>query len=234
MKIFELGIDQTIINELQKGGFTVAKEQATTQEELIEIVTCLNFDAVAINFDAFPWNSHAAVKQLREKQATAAVIGIQSPNCQPWSDIRAGFLNAGGDDLLQAPVSPRELAATIHATVRRHNGSCQNIHRFQHGDAILSINVAEHSVFVNDISVRLTRMEMALLSTLAMHEQKVQSRDSLLENLYSAIDDEPEADVIDSLLCKVKRKLNQAHPGVADIIETVRGRGFRLTSTRMN
>lgn len=71
--------------------------------------------------------------------------------------------------------------------------------------------------------VHLTAHEYRLLAYLLHHAERVVSRSELLDHVYERGLD-PDSNVIDVLLGRVRRKVGAAR------IETVRGRGFRLTA----
>lgn len=79
-------------------------------------------------------------------------------------------------------------------------------------------------------STRLTKTEQSLLMRFMQSPATVLGRDQLYDALYASRPDSdcPDAKVLDVLICKLRSKL--ARIGCADLIQTVWGRGFRLTA----
>jgi DNA-binding response OmpR family regulator len=131
-------------------------------------------------------------------------------------------LTVGADDYVTKPYSPRELAARIHAMLRRprtaieHPATARLV-----GD--LSIDVGARAVKVGDEPVELTRTEFELLAALSERPGGVLSRETLLERVWG-----PnwfgDAHVVDVHISNLRRKISAARGRV----QTVRGVGFRL------
>jgi DNA-binding response OmpR family regulator len=131
-------------------------------------------------------------------------------------------LTVGADDYVTKPYSPRELAARIHAMLRRprtaieHPATARLVGN-------LSIDVGARAVKVGDEPVALTRTEFELLAALSERPGGVLSRETLLERVWG-----PnwfgDAHVVDVHISNLRRKISAARGRV----QTVRGVGFRL------
>lgn len=87
----------------------------------------------------------------------------------------------------------------------------------------ITVDLARHAVTVSGKPVRLTNVEFKLLSTLMQNPGCVQARDSLLKEVwgYKSIID---TRTVDTHVRRLRKKLGKA----ADIVETVRGFGYRM------
>ena len=133
------------------------------------------------------------------------------------SDRIAG-LNAGADDYLVKPFDLSELSARIGAVARRYSGN-PNPHVDFNG---LKINLAERSVYRNGRAVALTAREWTLFEAFVQRPRWPSSqRPSLKRELYS-FDAEVESNTIEVYVGRLRKKLGH------DMIETVRGMGYRL------
>jgi DNA-binding response OmpR family regulator len=131
-------------------------------------------------------------------------------------------LTVGADDYVTKPYSPRELAARIHAMLRRPRTAIEHAATARLvGD--LSIDVGARAVKVGDEPVELTRTEFELLAALSERPGGVLSRETLLERVWG-----PnwfgDAHVVDVHISNLRRKISAARGRV----QTIRGVGFRL------
>lgn len=135
-------------------------------------------------------------------------------------------LNLGADDYLVKPYDVRELMARMHALVRRarHDADVDgptNIgRRVVVGE--LTIELDRRQVLVNGTSVSLTRKEFDILEELAATPGLVVRREQLLSKVWHSVY-EPDGRTLNVHMAAVRAKL-----GVPDLIETVRGVGYRL------
>ena len=138
-------------------------------------------------------------------------------------------LHLGADDYIVKPYNPAEVVARVRAVLRRtYRGALPAADAsLRVGRLALDAQAWRASLQCEDGSVRwlsLTLTEFRLLSCLAAQPRRSFSRSELIEACL------PESDaldrVIDSHLSKLRRKLHDA--GGSELIETVRGIGYRL------
>ena len=130
-------------------------------------------------------------------------------------------LDAGADDYLVKPFDVEELLARLHAVLRRSAGHAQ----MRLG--ALSIDRANRKVEVDGKRLDLTARELSLLLHLAHRAGEVVTRTELLAQVWS-IGFDPESNVVDVHMSRLREKLGKQ----AWMIETVRGRGYRLRTGR--
>ncbi len=131
----------------------------------------------------------------------------------------------GVEDYVVKPFSVRELVLRIQAVLRRREtakGGEGGIIHF----GCLRIDPEAHRAWVNGEEVRLTITEFKLLLTLHERRNRVQSRITLLEDVWG-MNTEAEARTVDTHVKRLREKL-----GAADAyIETVRGAGYRFVGS---
>jgi DNA-binding response OmpR family regulator len=133
-------------------------------------------------------------------------------------------LEIGADDYMVKPFSPGEVMARIKAILRRISRDDQNTHIFKHSN--LEINIENYSVLVDNSPVILTKKEIELLWTLATNQNKVFTRDNLLNSLwgYEYFGD---SRTVDSHIKRLRAKLDQfSHPDWD--IKTIWGVGYKF------
>src|SRR5256884_7436700 len=129
-------------------------------------------------------------------------------------------LEFGADDYVTKPFSPREVVLRIKAILRRGNAE-ETQDRLSAGP--ITIDPARHEVRVNGKRIDLTSLEFKLLRTLMQRRGRVQERDRLLNEVWgyeSVIDTR----TVDTHVRRLREKLGKA----GDIVETVRGFGYRV------
>jgi len=130
-------------------------------------------------------------------------------------------LELGADDYMVKPFSPRELILRIKAILKRGKAEPVKKDTIIIGD--ISINIPKHKAYVKNREIELTMMEFKLLFTLMERSGRVQDRDKLLNDVWN-IDTMINTRTIDTHVKKLREKLGKA----GDMIETVRGMGYRF------
>lgn len=133
-----------------------------------------------------------------------------------WSDKAAGF-SAGADDYVTKPFHTAEVLFRLRAIVRRSHGHAHPV--LTAGN--LSFDTHSGQVSLEGLPVTLTAQESRLLGYLMHAAPRVVSRSELSEHVYDR-DQEPDSNVIDVHISRLRRKLGN------DRIETLRGKGYRL------
>lgn len=152
-------------------------------------------------------------RRLRQDTA-AAILVVTARGDEP---DRVAALDAGADDYVVKPFGFAELFARIRAVLRRtqpQDGLLQV--------GPLSIDTRAHRVSVDGAQVTLTPREFDILVCLASDPGRVFTRREMFARVWGGNWYGP-TKVLDVHIAAVRRKL-----GVADLIETVYGRGFRL------
>lgn len=130
---------------------------------------------------------------------------------------RVKGLEAGADDYVLKPFDLDELAARLHALVRRAAG--RSVSEISHGDLRMRPSTGE--VFQAGRLVALSRRELALLEKLLNARGAVLSEDQLKDSLYGMSAD-VESNALNVHIYHLRRKLGK------DLILTERGLGYRL------
>lgn len=156
------------------------------------------------------------LRQQRSAGDTTSVIILTA--LDQISDRIAG-LNAGADDYLVKPFDLFELSARVAAVARRYSGNPNPLIKF--GD--LQIDMSARTVQRAGITVDLTAREWALFEAFVQRPCALLSKSQLEERLY-AFGAEIESNTIEVYISRLRKKLGR------DMIETVRGMGYRLMS----
>lgn len=159
--------------------------------------------------------------KLLRRDANTAAIPIIMLTAKAAEIDRVLGLELGADDYLTKPFSPRELVLRIKKLLERRKDSGEAKEKFQFGD--LLINVPRHSVTFKNKKIALTATEFKLLSILAQRKDVVQSRDSLLRDVWE-YDTTMDTRTVDTHMRRLRDKMGVA----AKFLDTVRGVGYRF------
>jgi two-component system OmpR family response regulator len=135
---------------------------------------------------------------------------------------RVGGLDAGADDYLVKPFAFSELAARVHALARRRPLQVQPT-SLSHG--AITVDLLKRQVLRDGEPISLQPREFRILEELMREEGKVVTRTMLLERVWNYHFD-PQTNIVDTHISRLRSKLNEG--GKPDVIETVRGAGYRM------
>ncbi len=133
-------------------------------------------------------------------------------------------LDAGADDYLAKPFGMMELVSRVNALLRRAAVStAAQTDVLRCGD--IELDVSAHTVFVGGQPASLTLKEFDLLRTLMENAGHVLTRSQLLEDVWG-VTYVGETRTVDVHIQTLRQKLESAHVGGDDCIQTVRGVGY--------
>lgn len=131
-------------------------------------------------------------------------------------------LNAGADDYLVKPFAFGELSARVAALGRRPPPSEEPVVL---GAGDLEMNLLSRKVIRAGVEIDLLPREFALLECLLRRKGRVQTRTMLLEAVWDLSFD-PQTNVVETHISRLRSKVDK--PFQRDLIETVRGSGYRI------
>lgn len=159
-------------------------------------------------------------RQLKSGARTAHVPVLMLTARGEEIDRVLGF-ELGADDFVTKPFSVRELILRIKAILRRHAPEEGEQPPAEVGP--LKLNVEAHRAYVAGKEIELTSLEFKLLLSLIARAGRVQSREQLLEGVWG-LSPETQTRTVDTHIKRLREKLGSAR----DLLETVRGAGYRL------
>ena len=133
-----------------------------------------------------------------------------------WSDKVAG-IDAGADDYVTKPFHIEEVLARLRALIRRAAGHASS-------ELIcgpLRLDTKTSKADLDGVPLKLTSHEFRLLAYLMHHMDQVVSRTELVEHLYDQ-DFDRDSNTIEVFVGRLRKKMG------VDLIETVRGMGYRM------
>jgi two-component system alkaline phosphatase synthesis response regulator PhoP len=213
----DIGIRELVVSSLRNTGF-----EAFGYESGAELYSAIqkNRPTLILLDIMLPGEDGIKIlKRLRSDAATTDIPIIMLTAKSTEYDKVIG-LDSGADDYITKPFGMMELISRIKAVLRRSNSNNESTECSYEN---VKINTASHIVTVNGISVELTIKEYDLLYLLMKNAGKVFTRNTLLQNIWE-YDFDGETRTVDVHIRTLRTKLGSGE----DIIETVRGVGYRI------
>lgn len=140
------------------------------------------------------------------------------------NDQVQGF-EAGADDYVVKPFSPRALVARIKALMRRQKPGSDQVQQLQQGELLLDLT--SYRFTVKGQEVKLGPTEFKLMQFFMSHPNRVYSRMQLLDHVWGehVVVEDRTVDVHIRRLRKILEPVDQA-----ETIQTVRGAGYRFSA----
>lgn len=176
------------------------------------------YDAVVLDLGLPKRDGGSILREWRAEGQTIPVLILTARD--GWSEKVDGF-KAGADDYMTKPFRVEELVMRLRALVRRAAGHAAT--RIVCGPLTFD---AQTGVFEFDgLPLKLTAFEWRVLSCLTLRAGTVVERSQLIERVYEG-DADVDSNTLDVIIWRLRRKIG------AEMIETVRGRGYELTGKR--
>jgi DNA-binding response OmpR family regulator len=174
------------------------------------------FDLMILDLGLPGRDGRDVLRIVRERGDRLPIVVLTA---RDGADDTVGSLEQGADDYVTKPFRFEELLARIRLRLREETGPETTV--LTAGDVTLDLRSrrATHG----DRTIELTAREFALLETFMRHPGQVLTRAQLLSHVWG-YDFDPGSNVADVYVRYLRRKLG------SDVIQTVRGMGYRLRS----
>jgi len=215
----EPAIRRGLLDVFAHHGFD-ATPAATGEEGLREGLSG-NHDLIVLDLMLPGISGFDVCERLRADQPRVPILLLTARGAE--EDVLRGF-RAGADDYVTKPFSLAQLLARVHALLRRAGErAVETLAAFRIG--AVTIEPARLALRDGDQEVALTRREIEVLALLAEERGRIVSRRMLLREVWRFERAEHlETRTVDMHVAKLRKKLGAAR----DLIETVRGEGYRL------
>jgi two-component system alkaline phosphatase synthesis response regulator PhoP len=134
-------------------------------------------------------------------------------------------LELGASDYIQKPISPKKLIARVKSNLRKHEASTEKVEQMHVKIGPLHIDREQYVVYINGKEKIFPRKEFELLFYLANHPGRVFGRETLLKDIWGS-----GVYVVDRTIDVHIRKIREKLAKHADLIETIKGVGYRFKS----
>ncbi|MCO5156923.1 MAG: response regulator transcription factor [Aquamicrobium sp.] len=209
-------LNRQISDALADAGYVV--DRAHDGEEGHFLGDTEPYDAVILDIGLPQMDGISVVERWRRDGRKMPVLMLTARD--RWSDKVAG-IDAGADDYVAKPFHIEEVLARLRALIRRAAGHASS----ELICGALRLDTKASKADLNGIPLKLTSHEFRLLAYLMHHMGEVVSRTELVEHLYDQ-DFDRDSNTIEVFVGRLRKKMG------VDLIETVRGMGYRIRETQ--
>ena len=205
-------LNRQLCSALEDAGYVV--DRAFDGEEGHFLGETEPYDAVILDMGLPQRDGASVLNAWREAGRSMPVLILTARD--RWSD-KVNAFDSGADDYVTKPFHVEEVLARVRALLRRATGHVRS-------DLVcgpLVVDTRNGRVTMNGNPVRLTSHEYRLIAYLIHHQGRVISRSEIIEHLYDQ-DFDRDSNTIEVFVGRLRKKLGM------DLIETVRGLGYRL------
>ena len=205
-------LNRQLCSALEDAGYVV--DRAFDGEEGHFLGETEPYDAVILDMGLPQRDGASVLNAWREAGRSMPVLILTARD--RWSD-KVNAFDSGADDYVTKPFHVEEVLARVRALLRRATGHVRS-------DLVcgpLVVDTRNGRVTMNGNPVRLTSHEYRLIAYLIHHQGRIISRSEIIEHLYDQ-DFDRDSNTIEVFVGRLRKKLGM------DLIETVRGLGYRL------
>jgi DNA-binding response OmpR family regulator len=206
----------SVANQLRQAGFAV--DVVARGADALREIAVSPYDAIVLDLQLPDADGVDICRRLRERGTPVRII---MATARDGVADRITGLDTGADDYLVKPYSVQELTARLRALLRRPEAALPPVYSV----ADLELDTATRAARRGDRPIELTTKEFMVLEYMMRNAGRVLTREQISEHAWDANYD-PFSNVIDVYVARLRRKVDQ--PGEAQLIETVRGAGYRL------
>lgn len=211
----EVDVRELLILHLKREGYEVTAFEDS--EKALAACSRQAFDLFILDWMLPGMSGLDLCKALRSKLHVKTPILMLTARADTMDKVLG--LEIGADDYLTKPFEIREFVARVRALLRRNQNQDQDvIENFG-----LKVNQSSKQVMMDDVEISLTPFEFKLLSALMLKAGTTMERSALV-GLIQGSDVSVVERTIDTLILGLRKKLGDK----ADLIETVRGFGYRF------
>jgi DNA-binding response OmpR family regulator len=220
MRILIIEDDRDLVNVLRRSlteaGYAVDVAYDGEEGEIYAISA--PYDVIILDIMLPHKDGFEVCMSLRQNKINARILMLTAKDAV---NDKVKGLNCGADDYLTKPFDFSELSARIRTLLRRE--IVRGVPIIQIGD--LSLDTIKREVTRGGVPIKLTAKEFGILEYFMMNPGAVINRKMLEEHVWNfALNSE--SNLIEAYIRRIRQKINAN--GKEDLIETIRGSGYRL------
>lgn len=186
----------------------------------LELASQWSYDLILLDVLLPTLNGVEVCRRLRARNCQTPILMLTAKDAN--EDVIAG-LDAGADDYVAKSCDDSQLLARVRALLRRGaNAASAPVLTW----GLLSLDPASAQVAYNQKAIALRPKEYTLLELFLRNPQRIFSRSSIIDHLWS-MEETPVEGSVTNLIKDLRQRLKAAEMD-ADLIETVYGLGYRL------
>jgi two-component system phosphate regulon response regulator PhoB len=220
--------DETAIRDMLRMALEIADFRCIEADNIHEAYTLVvdeRPDIVLLDW-MLPGGSGLEMLRRLKRGDTTRELPVIMLTAKTAEDNVVQGLDVGADDYITKPFAPRELIARVRALLRRSGGSLGN-ERMQVKDLVL--DGEGKRVMIDDNPLDMGPTEYRLLEFFMSHPERAYTRGQLLDQVWGA-NVYVEERTVDVHIRRLRKALQSPHGDYSNLIQTVRGTGYRFSS----
>ena len=197
--------------------------EAADIHEAYRLITDESPDMVLLDWMLPGGSGIELLRRLKKEEATQALPVIMLTAKIHEDNVVQG-LEVGADDYITKPFAPKELIARMKAILRR--SSSEGVSEMRVGELVLEID--SRRVMLSQKALEMGPTEFKLLHFFMAHPERAYSRAQLLDRVWGT-NVYVEERTVDVHIRRLRKALQAGDPVYADLIQTVRGTGYRFS-----
>ncbi len=197
--------------------------EAADIHEAYRLITDESPDMVLLDWMLPGGSGIELLRRLKKEDATQALPVIMLTAKTHENNVVQG-LEVGADDYITKPFAPKELIARMKAILRR--SSSEQGAEMRVGELVLEID--SRRVMLSQKALEMGPTEFKLLHFFMAHPERAYSRAQLLDRVWG-VNVYVEERTVDVHIRRLRKALQAGDPIYADLIQTVRGTGYRFS-----
>ncbi|MDH6533793.1 DNA-binding response regulator [Parabacteroides sp. 52] len=216
----EANICEILFYTLTNDGYEVVC--ANSAEEAFEKLTSA-YSLILLDVMMGGMSGYKMAETLRNNGNQIPIIFLTAKDTE--NDMLTGF-SVGGDDYISKPFSLKEVSARVKALLKRQMAEAKPISRFIYKDFIIDFDTKD--VFVGEKVIVLTRTEFEILEFLVKHQERIFSREEIIDHIWSKTPYVTER-TVDVHITRLRKKLGD----YASLISNRSGYGYRFNISHL-
>lgn len=216
----DAAVRQGVVDALTYSGYTVIS--AADGREGREAALTARYDLLLLDLILPHFTGFEILEALQGNRAGQAVIILSAKGEE---NDRIKGLKMGADDYVMKPFSARELLARVNAVLRRTTERQALGQKYEIAGRV--INLSESEIVHEGVRYELSEREVGVLKYLVANPGRPVPRDELLRHVWGIDPSRIETRTVDMHVAHIRKKMGDHQQ---EILETVRGRGYRLAS----
>lgn len=221
----DAAIRRGIVDALRFAGYE--PREAAHRDEGLRLGLTGTFDLILLDLVLPGGDGLEILQQVRDTHPTLPVI-ILTARGEEADRVRG--LRLGADDYVVKPFSVNELLARVEAVLRRSPSRPLDVSQVEVPRGVIDFERREVRLASGDRQ-NLSERETELLRYLVLHRGRAVTRDEILSSVWHLTPRGITTRTIDMHIARLREKLG-GHSESAEILLTVRGKGYMFQSTR--
>lgn len=222
MRILIVEDEHRIAHSLQKGleQERFAVDVAYTGDDGYDLASSENYDLIILDIMLPGMDGITICKELRKNKIHIPILLLTAKG---QTQDKVTGLNSGADDYLTKPFSFEELLARIRALLRRKGTT---IHTLLTSDD-LTLDTTLFEVKRGKDPINLTSKEFSLLEFLLTKQNQIVTKDQIIQHVWN-FDSDILPNTVEVYIKKIRDKIDVRFPMKKQLIQTIRGFGYKL------